>query len=144
MFKRNFNNFNEREFRDSVNDIIAQKDPHISLNDFYNDITYKLDEKKVSIREYKLNFKPWIKKEILDEIKNRDSLLNLISKENDPIKEPGRVSKTSLVKCSLWKVSITKNTKRVYNYSWDKNRSLHCIVVTFPPFICFHLGSFRY
>ena len=40
--------------------------------------------KKVTKREFKLNYKPWISKEILQQCRERDKLLKSVSKENDP------------------------------------------------------------
>ena len=80
LFKRDFSNFNDGEFRKEVNqinwDVIVKldlKDPNLSLNNFYTNLTFLLDEfapdKKVSNKEYRLNFKPWISTEILNLMK---------------------------------------------------------------------------
>ena len=66
--------------------------PDLSFKNFFNAITYQLDEfapyKKVTKKfKFKLMLKPWISKEILQKCKNRDSILKSISKENDPIKK---------------------------------------------------------
>ena len=76
MYIRDHSNFNENEFKEAVDGLdwhsivdINQKDPNHSLNNFYNSITYLLDEfapkKKVTRKEYKLKFKPWITNVIL-------------------------------------------------------------------------------
>ena len=64
IFKRDCSNFNENEFKEAVDRLdwhsvvdTNQKDPNRSLNNFYNSITYLLDEfakKKVTRKEYKL------------------------------------------------------------------------------------------
>ena len=68
---------------------VNQKDPNSSLNN--NSITYLLDEfspmKKVTRKEYKLKFKPWITEEILQQCKETDFFLKRITKENDAIKD---------------------------------------------------------
>ena len=98
LFKRDFSNFNDDEFRKEVNqinwDVIVKlylKDPNLSLNNFYTNLTFLLDEfapyKKVSNKEYRLNFKPWISTEILNLMKQRDKLLKNFSQENDPTKK---------------------------------------------------------
>ena len=92
---RNFSNFNEREFKEEILNMnwvnickIGENDPNISWNNFFNSLTYQLDEyapfKKVTKKEYNLMFKPWISKEILEKCKRRDSILKNISNENDP------------------------------------------------------------
>ena len=96
--KINFSYFNDDEFRKEVNqikwDVIVKldlKDPNISLNNFYTNLTFLLDEfapyKKVSNKEYRLNFKPWISTEILNRMKQKDKLLKNFSQENDPTKK---------------------------------------------------------
>ena len=97
LFKRDFSNFNKNVFKQPVNNFdwnlivnIDQKDPNLSINNFYNSITYILDEfaplQKVTKKEYKLKFKPWISREILKQCKERDNILKSISKEDDPEK----------------------------------------------------------
>ena len=62
MYKRDYSNFDENEFKEAVDSLdwhsivdINQKDPNHSLNNFYNSITYLLDEfakkKKVTRKE---------------------------------------------------------------------------------------------
>ena len=98
LFKRDFSNFNDDEFKKAVNELnwvnivkLDLKDPNISLNNFYKNLTFLLDEfapyKKVSKKEYRLNFKPWITTEILNLMKQRDKLLKRFSQEDDPIKK---------------------------------------------------------
>ena len=43
--------------------------------------------KKVTKREYELQFKPWITKEILQQCKDRVMLLKSIGNENDPLRK---------------------------------------------------------
>jgi len=96
LFKRDLSNFNEREFSEALNDMnwdlicnIEMNDPNLACSNFYNSVTYLLDEfaplKKVTKNEFKLMCKPWISKEILNKCKKRDSILKSISKEIDPI-----------------------------------------------------------
>ena len=91
----NFSNFGEREFKEEILNMnwvnickIDENDPNISWNNYFNSLTYQLDEyapfKKVTKKEYNLMFKPWISKEILEKCKRRDSILKSISNENDP------------------------------------------------------------
>ena len=98
LFKRDFSIFNDDEFRKEVNqikwDVIVKldlKDPNLSLNNFYTNLTFLLDEfapyKKVFNKEYRLNFKPWISTEILNLMKQRDKLLKNFSQENGPTKK---------------------------------------------------------
>ena len=98
LFKRDFRNFNEREFEETVLKMnwenicnVQSNDPNLSCNNYFNSITYLLDEfapfRKVTRKEYKLMLKPWISKEILCKCKERDSILKSISNERDAAKQ---------------------------------------------------------
>ena len=98
LFKRDFRNFNEREFEETVLKTnwenicnLGSNETNLSCNNYFNSITYLLDEfapfRKVSRKEYKLMLKPWISKEILRKCKGRDSILKCISKEMYPAKQ---------------------------------------------------------
>ena len=98
MVNRDFSNFYDDEFKKAVSDLnwdtilqLDLKDPNISFNSFYKNLTFLLDEfapyKKVTKKEYRLKFKPWISTEILNLINQRDKLLKKFSKEHDPIKK---------------------------------------------------------
>ena len=95
IYERNFNNFNDREFEETLkglnwNEIlkVEDKDPNKSLDTFYQQINYLLDEfapyKKISKKQFKLKLKPWINKIILNQINQRDKLLHKYCKEKDP------------------------------------------------------------
>ena len=95
LFKRDFKNFNEREFNDEVinkldwNNIckLNQKNPDIACKIFYDTFNFHLDEyapyRKVTKKELELLQKPWITREILFKCKHRDTLLKSIVKETD-------------------------------------------------------------
>ena len=95
LYKRDFSNFNEREFLENVSNMdwenvcnLNANDPNLYCNNVFNTITYLLDEfapfKKVTRKEYKLMLKPWISKEILQKCRRRDFILKCIAKEKDP------------------------------------------------------------
>ena len=96
--KRDFSKFNEREFEEIVinstdwNEVcmLHFNDANLSFKSFYDTINYHLDEmaplKKVTLKQFKLMQKPWISKDILKKCNKRDSLLKLISTEQDPVK----------------------------------------------------------
>ena len=96
LYKRDFSKFNEKEFNETILKLDWDKlinpqdnDPNLSFNNFHNTITYYLDEfapfKKITKKEYKLKFKPWISNEILHLIHERDKLFKLYVKEIDPV-----------------------------------------------------------
>ena len=96
IHKRDFRNFNEREFNEEVIhntnwDEICQfscNDPNISCTNFINTINYHLDEyapyRKLTKKECDLLDKPWINNSILEKCTKRDAILKSISKEKDP------------------------------------------------------------
>ena len=97
LYKRDFSNFNEREFVETIHNMnwveicnLNKLDPNFSCSNFFNNIIYHLDEfapfKKVTRKEYELMLKPWITKEILEKCKRRDSILKTISNEKDSVK----------------------------------------------------------
>ena len=93
--KRDFKNFNEREFKDEVIDKIDwnnickidRRDPDLSFIDFYETLNHQLDEyplyKMVTRKVLELLQKPWITAEILSKCKRRDEKLKDIAKETD-------------------------------------------------------------
>ena len=83
--ERNFKHFNEREFLEAIHNIniddvlcFDYKDPNISIENFYNNINYILDEfapfKKLNKNDIKLKGKPWINKEVQYLMWKRDKL----------------------------------------------------------------------
>ena len=66
---------------------IDENDPNTSMNNLHQYINYLLDElapyKKLSKKEHKLKFKPWINKYILARMKKRDKLLNKCCKAKE-------------------------------------------------------------
>ena len=83
--ERNFKHFNEREFLEAIHNIniddvlcLDYKDPNISIENFYNNINYILDEfapfKKLNKNDIKLKGKPWINKEVQNLMWKRDKL----------------------------------------------------------------------
>ena len=97
IYKRDFKNFNEREFNDEVIhkvnwDEICQmsfNDPNVSCKRFIDTLTFYLDEyapyRKLTKKESELLEKPWITPAILEKCRKRDSILKAISKERNPI-----------------------------------------------------------
>ena len=94
LWKRDFSNFNEREFEEMVINgtdwnALLSADPNISFNAFHDRIVYHLDEiapyKKVSGKEYRLMTKPWISESILKRCEERDNILKRIKNESDSV-----------------------------------------------------------
>ena len=94
--KRDFENFNEREFEETVIDgvnweeicMIWIGDASASFKSFHDTVNFHLDEmapdQEVPIKELKLMLKPWITKEILSKCDKRDELLKKFKNEKNP------------------------------------------------------------
>ena len=99
MFKKDFKQFNEREFEETVINgldweeicMIRIGSPSASFKSFHDTLNFHIDEmvpsKKITLKQFRLMQKPWITKEILSRCDERDSLLNELKSEDDPIRK---------------------------------------------------------
>ena len=132
LYKRDIRNFNKDEFSRDVSDMdwenmvkLKDQDVNSATQNLYQGVTYLLDElapcHKISKQVYKLRFKPWINREILDQIKERDKLLkHFIKEKNDDLKLDTR-NRYKLLRnriTSMKRVSIFK----YFDDYFDKNK----------------------
>ena len=99
MFKKDFKQFNEREFEETVINgldweeicMIRIGSPSASFKSFHDTLNFHIDEmvpsKKITLKQFRLMQKPWITKDILSRCDERDSLLNELKSEDDPIRK---------------------------------------------------------
>ena len=99
MFKKDFDQFNIREFEELVingidwNEIcmIRIGDSSASFKSYLDTLRFHIDEmvpnKKVTLKQFRLMLRPWITKEILKKCDDRDALLNELKAEVDPIRK---------------------------------------------------------
>ena len=138
IFERNFRNFNENEFLESMNLInwnsILQMDlenPNISLQLLHDNFVYLLDEfapyRKISKKEFKLKAKPWINHEILNNIKIRDKLLLKYHKSKDATNKIIIYEKYKLIRNSITKLK-REAKKRYYKDFFEKNKNKTSII----------------
>ena len=132
LFRRDLRSFNEREFEEVIlkmnwEDIcnLRNNNPNLSCNNFFNSITYQLDEfapfKKVTKKEYNLMLKPWISKEILEKCKRRDFILRSISNECDPAQKINLRNDYKKLRNEITKDK--RDNKRSYYHSYfEKNK----------------------
>ena len=97
MFKRNYQNFHEAEFEETVINGInweeickfRLRNPDVSVKNFFDTLNFHLDEmapfEKVTLKQYKLMLKPWVTPELLKKCDERNALLKRIKEESDPI-----------------------------------------------------------
>ena len=144
-YERNFKNFNEREFHETIlgvdwDDILSLEDhdPNISIKNFYNYINFLLDDfapyRKLDKKEMKLKTKPWINKNIQDIMKKRDKLLHKFCKEIDPVKKEilhsdfknirNKVTKLKRESKILYYNNFFQNNKNKSSIIWKGIRSL--------------------
>ena len=115
IYERNFKNFNKREFEELLNSMnwdeimcIRENDTNLSMENLIDTITYLLDEtapyKKISKKEYKLKMKPWISREILAKINERDKLLHKSCKEKDSERKKNLHNQYKIIRNSITKL----------------------------------------
>ena len=87
IYRRNYKNFDQEDFLLDLLDIdwanrleVYKNDPNRSFDNFYQSIESILDAhaplKKISNKDYKRGFKPWITNGIITSIKRRNKLFN--------------------------------------------------------------------
>ena len=85
--ERNFKHFNEREFNETIDSIdvynllqLNINDPNFSMENIHNHVNFILDEfapfRKLNKCEIKLKSKPWISKDILFLMWERDKMFS--------------------------------------------------------------------
>ena len=98
IFKRDYSNFNENEFKEAVDRLdwhsvvgINQKDPNRSLNNFYNSITYLLDEfapkKRLQGRNINSNSNLLLLMKSCNNVKKETFFLNVARKKMTPLRK---------------------------------------------------------
>ena len=97
MYKRNYKNFHEAEFQETVIDginwdeicMFRLRSPDVSVKNFFDTLNFHLDEmapfEKVNLKQYKLMLKPWITPELLKKCDERNALLKRIKEVSDPL-----------------------------------------------------------
>ena len=127
LYERNFKNFNEREFGESLKNMdwetilsLNNNDPNLSIEQLYKSINYLLDEsapyKQNSKKEYKLKSKPWINTKILSKIYERDKLLHKVCKEKESIKRENLHNQYKVLRNSITKMKRDSKVKYYKNY----------------------------
>ena len=134
MYKRDFSDFNGREFEEVVINginweeicMLPFNDANVSFKLFYDSINFHLNEmapyKKVTQNEFRLMLKPWITKDILRSCDERDSLLNDIRLESNPVK-----IESLHVEYKLSRNKITqakRNSKKSHYASYFENNKM--------------------
>ena len=133
LYERNYKDFNEREFSESLNIMNWDKllcfnanDANLSLNQLYTNINYLLDEsapyKKLTKKDYKLKLKPWINQKILSQIKDRDKLLHKLCKLKDPNLREEVSCKYKRLRNSITKLK-RESKKEYYKNYFERHKS---------------------
>ena len=138
MFKRNAKNLKGNEL---IKDILLinwdniikpeNNDANSSFNAFYASINSLLDKHvpltKITNKEHKRRYKPWISYGILKSMSRRDSLFKKYIKTNDPIKKENIFSDYKTIRNQI--IVLTKESKKSFycNYFHDNNKNLRKI-----------------
>ena len=113
--ERNFKHFNEREFKETIDNIdiynllqLNKNDPNFSMENFHNHVNFILDEfapfRKLNKREIKLKSKPWINKETLFLMWERDKLFSKYHKCKNLINKPNLFSQYKFIRNDVTKL----------------------------------------
>ena len=134
MYKGDFSDFNEREVEEVVVNginweeicMLPSNDANVSFKSFYHSINFHLDEmapyKKVTQKEFRLMLKPWITKDILRSCDERDSLLNDIRLESDPVKIESLHVEYKLLRHKI--TQAKRNSKKSHYVSYFENNKM--------------------
>ena len=121
--ERNFKNFNEREFKENLQNLdianilkLEERDPNKSTQNFHNAINFILDEfapyKKLNRYEAKLKKKPWINSEVQFLMWKRDKLFKKFSKLKDCNRKREIYSEYKEIRNDI--TLLKRNNKRKY------------------------------
>ena len=89
IFKRNYQNFHEAEFEETVINgldwdeicMLRLRNPNVSVKNFFDTLNFHLDEmaplEKVTLKKYRLMLKPWITSEILKMCDERHEIFKI-------------------------------------------------------------------
>ena len=114
-----------------ITSLNLKTDANSSFNAFYASINSLLDKQvpltKITNKEHKRRYKPWISYGIIKSMSRRDSLFKKYIKTNDPIKKENFVSDYKTIRNQI--VVLTKESKKSFycNYFHDNNKNLRTI-----------------
>ena len=144
IFKRDTKNFNRENFLLdllSINwdDKISYEDANSSFDEFYDIIENLMNKhmplKKITQKEYKRKFKPWITKGILKSCVQRNKIHQLYTKTNDPIQKANIFNQYKFVrneivnlirisKANHYKTILPRTTTIFAKFGSELNKSL--------------------
>ena len=138
IFKRNTHTFDKENFLLDILGLdwykiiqIDKQDANLSFDAFHNNIEALLDKympmKKLTNKQYKRKYKPWITHGILTSMRRRDKLLNQFIKTKDPSRKLALHTEYKLVRNKI--VQLTKLNKQIFykNYFTTNNNNLRKI-----------------
>ena len=131
FYKRDTKNFDRENFFLDLLSIdwdevlkLELQDPNISFCEYYTTINNLIDKymplRKMTRKEVRLLFKPWINKEILNSIKERDNLKYKLTHTKDQIKKSDLQKKFKDLKNKIL-VDIRKSKKSYFQDFFAKN-----------------------
>ena len=120
--ERNFKHVNEREFKETIDSIdvynllqLNINDPNFSMENIHNHVNIILDEfapfRKLNKREIKLKSKPWISKDILFLMWERDQMFSKYHKCKYPLNKSNLFSQYKLIQNEVTKLKRDNKIK---------------------------------
>ena len=134
LFKKDFKNFSEREFEESVINgvnwdeicMLRIGNASASFKSFHDTLNYHLDEMapdhEVTNKELKLILKPWITKEVLKKCDQRDQLLKDYKGEKNPENAAELYKEYKLIRNQITK-DKRRNKKAHHIAQFEKNKN---------------------
>ena len=136
IFKRDTKNFDRENFLLDLLSInwdeqISYEDANSSFDAFYDIIEKLMNKymplKKITQKEYKRKFKPWITKGILKSCAQRDRIHHLFTKSKDPTQKANILNQYKMVRNEIVNLIRISKTKYYQNYFAANNKDLRKI-----------------
>ena len=133
--KRDARNFNQNAFLTEINgvkwdDILQceKTDTNHSFNSFYDTIEEILDrhmpKRKITNKEFKQKYKPWVTGGILTSIRRRDKLLKKYIRTKNPIRKQIIHNEYKLLRNQILELTRTSKKNFYQNYFNENNNNL--------------------
>ena len=131
--ERDFKNFNEREFKETLSGIgwesvlqLDANDPNLSLANFHEKINFLLDEcapfRKLSKKDLSLKNKPWIDNTIIKKIRKRDKLLKKYNRCKDVVQKNIILNDFKVLRNEVTKLK-RKSKESYYKHFFEKHKT---------------------
>ena len=135
ILKRDTKNFNEEIFITEINQInwdnileITNADVNLSFNRFYDSVENILDKhmpkRKITQKEFKKKYKPWVTFGLLNSMRRRDKLLKKYIRTKNALNKQEIYNEYKSLRNKILELTRTSKKKFYQNYFNDNNKNL--------------------